>query len=88
MSDRTMASNRVTFRIPDSLEKKLRNRVVQCGTSESELVRKALESYLSDASEGRSALEVAGELGLVGCYKGGPKDLSTNSRHLKGFGQS
>ena len=31
-----------------------------------------------------SALEQAGD--LVGCFKGGPRDLASNARHMKGFG--
>ncbi len=35
----------------------------------------------------RSAFEVATKLRLIGCYCGGPKDLSTNPKHLAGFGR-
>jgi hypothetical protein len=32
-----------------------------------------------------SALDRAGD--LVGCFRGGPADLSSNPEHLAGFGQ-
>jgi hypothetical protein len=32
-----------------------------------------------------SALDQAGD--LVGCFRGGPADLSSNPEHLAGFGQ-
>jgi predicted DNA-binding antitoxin AbrB/MazE fold protein len=33
-------------------------------------------------------LEVLDEVGLVGCIKDAPHDLSSNPRHLEGFGKS
>jgi hypothetical protein len=35
-----------------------------------------------------SFLEAASRLGLWGCLRGGPCDLSSNPAYMKGFGQS
>lgn len=86
MSD--MASNRITVRVPQGLTARLRSRSHAKGTTESELVREALESYLGNSSQGRTAYELAEEAGIVGVAQRAPKDLSTNRRHFKGFGKS
>ncbi len=90
MSD--MASNRITIRIPETLGQRLRHRSRMRGQPESALVREALETYLGQPSEARPAYELAEEAGLIGCIGRGPKspakDLSTNPRHLEGFGKS
>jgi len=90
MSD--MASNRITIRIPATLGQRLRHRSRMRGQSESALVREALETYLGQPAEAPPAYEMAEEAGLVGCVGRGPrspaKDLSTNPRHLEGFGKS
>jgi metal-responsive CopG/Arc/MetJ family transcriptional regulator len=82
-----MGSERITVRVPETLGSRLRDRSRAKGQSPSELVRVALENYLG-ASDERSAYELAEESGLIGCARGLPKDLSTNPRHLKGFGKS
>ena len=55
------------------------------GDSESELVRRGLRMIARERNGGRSALDVVGV--DAGRFKGGPKDLSTNRKHLKGFGR-
>lgn len=86
MSD--MASNRITVRVPAVLTARLRSQSKAKGTTESELVREALENYLGHTAQNRSAYELAQESGLVGAAEDAPKDLSTNRRHFKGFGES
>jgi predicted DNA-binding protein len=83
-----MKDNRITVRIPDALTVRLRSRSRAKGTTESELVREALENYLGHAEGGRSAYELAEEAGIIGSARNAPKDLSTNPRHFKGFGQA
>ena len=56
--------------------------------SKSELVRRALVAYISQRNAAvptRSALDQAGD--LVGCFSGGPSDLSSNPRYLDDFGR-
>ena len=84
MSD--MSSQRITIRIPLSLGKSLKKQADMKGRPESEIVREALESYLRQAA-GQSAYELARQAGLIGRVKGAPRDLSTNPRHFKGFGE-
>jgi hypothetical protein len=58
------------------------------GQSESELVRRGLKLVARQVKKTRrplSALDLAGP--LVGCVKGGPKDLSTNPEYMDGFGE-
>ena len=86
MSD--MASNRITVRIPAELTSRLRSRSRVRGTTESELVREALESYLGNSGAERSAYELADEAGIIGIEKNAPRDLSANRKHFKGFGKS
>ena len=85
-----MSNHRISVRIPKHLGDRLRQRSEVKGTPESELVRKALESYLAQPVSGQSAFEAAIEAGVVGCAKesGLPKDLSTNPKHFEGFGES
>ncbi len=83
-----MASHRITVRVSQTLTARLRNRSRAKGTTESELVREALENYLGHSEGKRSAYELAEEAGIIGAARNAPKDLSTNSRYLKGFGKA
>ena len=86
MSD-IMSSQRITIRISESLGKRLKKQAGTRRRSESALVREALESYLGEASTSSSAYDLAREAGLIGCVRRGPSDLSTNRKHLEGFGE-
>jgi hypothetical protein len=55
------------------------------GCSDSEIVRRGLKLLADEESRRRSALELAGR--SVGRFKKGPRDLSTNRKHLEGFGK-
>ncbi|HEY2933164.1 MAG TPA: hypothetical protein VGK99_15595 [Acidobacteriota bacterium] len=55
------------------------------GCTESEIVRRGLQLVAEAAGRRPSALELAGN--SVGRFKKGPRDLSTNKKHLKGFGE-
>lgn len=80
-------SKRITARLtPDTLLR-LRRRSKLTGKSESEIVREAIESHLSAPTEPRTAYDLALRLGLVGCAKGLPSDLSTNRKYFEGFGE-
>ena len=85
MSD--MNPERITIRIPGELSGRLRHRSRIKGKTESDLVREALENYLSQSGGERLAYEAAEESGVIGCVRA-PRDLSTNPRHLEGFGKS
>jgi len=83
-----MSPNRITVRVPDALTARLRSRSRAKGTTESELVREALENYLGNSGKERSAYDLAEAAGIIGSARNAPKDLSTNRRHFKGFGNS
>jgi hypothetical protein len=55
------------------------------GCSESEIVRRGLKLVAAEERRQRSAFELAGR--SVGRFKKGPRDLSTNRKHLDGFGK-
>ncbi len=55
------------------------------GRTESEIVRRGVHLVAAEEGRRQSALELAGR--SVGRFKRGPKDLSTNRRRLKGFGE-
>jgi hypothetical protein len=55
------------------------------GRTESEIVRRGLQLVAQEERERRSALDLAGA--SVGRFKTGPRDLSTNRKHLEGFGE-
>jgi hypothetical protein len=82
-----MSSQRITVRVPKTLGALLRDRSRAKGKTPSDLVRVALESYLGRGGSQNSAYELAEEAGLIGCAGRAPKDLSTNRRHLEGFGK-
>ena len=84
---RQMASNRITVRVPQALTARLCNLSRATGTTESKLVREALENYLGHSGAKRSAYDLAEEAGIIGSVRNAPRDLSTNPRHLKGFGK-
>jgi metal-responsive CopG/Arc/MetJ family transcriptional regulator len=82
-----MSSSRITVRVPEALTSRLRSRSRAKGTTESELVREALENYLGAESSHRTAYEFAEAAGIIGTARKLPKDLSTNPRHMKSFGE-
>jgi hypothetical protein len=55
------------------------------GQTESEIVRRGLRLVVQEERRRRSALDLAGS--RVGRFKKGPRDLSTNRKHLEGFGE-
>jgi len=80
--------NTLTIKIPPQLEDNIVQASAQEHLSKSELVKRALEAYLRQRKSTThfvSALDQAGD--LVGCFSGGPSDLSTNPEHLASFGR-
>jgi len=82
-----MVSQRITVRVPVALGTRLRDRSCGKGQTPSDIVRLALENYLSEASDLGSAYELAEAAGLIGCVERAPRDLSSNRRHFEGFGR-
>lgn len=78
----------LTFKVPPALEQEIALASQREQVSRSELVRRAVAVYVARTPRQEvfvSALEQAGD--LVGCFKGGPKDLASNPKHMKDFGK-
>ena len=76
----------LTVKLPPALEAKLEALVERRGRRKSELVREAIER-LVDEPEQRPQLSVYDLIkDLKGSFRG-PKDLSTNPKYMKGFGE-
>jgi Ribbon-helix-helix protein, copG family len=78
----------LTFKVPPALEQEIKQASHREKVSRSELVRRAVAVYVARTPKQDvfvSALEQAGD--LVGCFEGGPKDLASNPKHMKGFGK-
>jgi hypothetical protein len=86
--DLPFAMNTLTIKIPDDLDAALSLASRREHLTKSELVRRALSAYVArpaGVAPFVSALEQAGD--LVGCFKGGPRDLASNPKHIAGFGK-
>jgi hypothetical protein len=59
--------------------------ITSTGLSESEILRRGLRLVAEEERTQRNALQTAGS--SVGRFWKGPPDLSTNRRHLEGFGE-
>ena len=79
---------RVTVRFPAELQTRLERRAKLAGKTESDVVREAVEAHVAEPVVSESACQLAKRLGLVGCVKDAPADLSTNKKHFEGFGAS
>jgi Ribbon-helix-helix protein, copG family len=80
--------NTLTIKIPDDLDAALALASQREHLTKSELVRRALSAYVARPAGSApfvSALEQAGD--LVGCFKGGPRDLASNPKYMAGFGK-
>ncbi|MEK7402467.1 MAG: ribbon-helix-helix protein, CopG family [Gemmatimonadota bacterium] len=76
----------MSFKLPKELDQMLTRVARRRGVSRAAVLRDALERYRAAgfATHG-SLLELAGD--LVGRFKGGPKDVSTNPKYMEGFGE-
>ena len=81
----TMAS--ISARIPDTLDRGLRACAKTTGRTASEAIRDALQAYLRDVPPAESFYGQAKRLGAIGCARSLPSDLSTNPKHMDGFGK-
>ena len=76
----------VSLKLPDALDARLSALIRKRKVSKSVVIREALEAYLTREGEAdpNSFLESARD--LWGSVEG-PADLSTNPKHLDGYGQ-
>lgn len=73
----------MSIKLPRTLSAKVSRLAKRRNVSRTEVVRHALEAYT--AADRSSAGGAVGD--LKGCLKGLPRDLSTNQKHLKGYGE-
>ena len=82
-----MASDRLSVRLTEALRSSLETLVETTGHTESDLAREAIEEYLVRHAKLPTCFDVAEQAGLIGCVESGSGDLSTNPKHMKGFGK-
>lgn len=72
----------VTVKLPDDLDRALELLARRQGSSRSAVIRQALEAFTRDRgwSVGALAADLAGSVE-------GPRDLSTASEHMTGYGE-
>ena len=78
-----------SMKLPKELEQALKTRAREKGVSDSFVMREALAEYLvPDKGDSAHAPKSFAALttDLAGCVEG-PADLSTNPRHMAGFGR-
>jgi metal-responsive CopG/Arc/MetJ family transcriptional regulator len=76
----------ISLKISGSLEQRLQRCAAEAGLNKSELLRQALEQYLSTgkSTDSESVTALAGD--LVGCFRG-PVDLSTSPDYFDDYGR-
>jgi hypothetical protein len=78
----------LTVKIPETLERSIAIAARRERVTKSELVRRAMAKYIAQTGEDhkfQSALDLAG--GLIGSVRGGPADLSTNTKYMDDYGK-
>ncbi len=77
----------LSLRISKAEAKALRSRARKEGVSQGSVVRRALRAYgvTPEAEPNKTGFDVIKH--IIGGNKGGPNDLSTNSKHLVGYGE-
>jgi predicted transcriptional regulator len=83
-----MKDSRITVRLPADLRRRLKQAACSSRTRESDLVRESVEQRLAGEDHAMTAYERFKKAGLIGVVRGAGKDLSTNPKHLDGFGGS
>ena len=80
----------ISLKLSEDLDAQLTEQAQRRRLSKSELVRRALTTFLQtseqaiEGSASPSALDLLAD--LVGCCEDGPADLSSNPAYLSGFG--
>jgi metal-responsive CopG/Arc/MetJ family transcriptional regulator len=77
---------RINVRVESKLKQQLELEAQEKGVSPSDIVRQALQEHLQRQKPRESCYDIAKRLGIIGSAKGLPSDLSTNPKHMEGFG--
>jgi Arc/MetJ-type ribon-helix-helix transcriptional regulator len=79
--------NTLTLKLPEQMDEQLAQLARREHLSKSEVVRQALAAYIRQSNASPTAgSSLDAVIDLVGCFDGGPADLSSNPDHLAGFG--
>lgn len=76
----------ISLKLPEALNARLEAVARRRGETKSAVLRRMLEAHLSDSPDAAAPSCLALTEDLAGCVSG-PRDLSTNPKHLKGFGR-
>ena len=82
-----MADFRISVRITDQLRQRLEEEASLNGKSASDIVREALHLYFTTRPARETFYDLARRIGIIGCVKNAPPDLSTNRKYFAGFGR-
>jgi len=80
----------VSVSLDEELGRRLEDYSDQVGCTPAEAIKTAVERLVADRtapSSGTSLADRLRESGLIGSIQDGPGDLSTNPKHMEGFGE-
>jgi hypothetical protein len=77
----------ISLKLPERLIVRLEKEAKTRHVTRSRLMRESLERAMAEPSKGKgpSCYDLAND--LIGSIKGLPKDLATNPKYMKGFGE-
>ena len=76
----------ISLKLPDGLDARLGAIARNARKSKSAVVREAIEVYLDQPPQRSDGSCADRSRDLAGCLEG-PRDLSSNKRHLRGYGR-
>jgi hypothetical protein len=86
VSNTQVAMKTLSVKIPSRLDAALNRLAAERHQTKSSLAREAIEAAIERKSEAGSRSCAALSVDLAGCFEG-PGDLSTNKRHMQGYGR-
>jgi predicted DNA-binding protein len=79
-----MSRDRISVRLSPELHHRLEKQAAQQGTSESEIVREAVEAYLQGGEGAVTCYDLALKAGIIGSIKQSATDIPRNRKHFRG----
>jgi hypothetical protein len=78
---------RINVRVDPRLKEDLEAEAREKGVSSSDIVREVLKEHMRQRKPRETCYDIAKRMGIIGVFKDGPHDLSTNPEHMEGFGR-